>query len=116
MKATLVLAVLACAYAGFWKHGQEGSDLIGFGAGRSTLTCRLVLQDANRKELSNARIYVRGNLTVHRSVRVRSKRARAPGIWSEKGVYASTFSPSNFDSPLVSDLALHFVRYGAQAN
>jgi hypothetical protein len=36
--------------------------LIGFGAGRSNVTCRLVLQDANRKELSNARIHVRGNL------------------------------------------------------
>ena len=36
--------------------------LIGLGAGRSTVTCRLVLQDADGKELSNTKIHVRGNL------------------------------------------------------
>ena len=36
--------------------------VVGFGAGRSTVTCRLVLQDADGKELSNTRIHVRGNL------------------------------------------------------
>jgi len=36
--------------------------MVGFGAGRSTVDCRLVLQDANGKELSNVRIRVRGNL------------------------------------------------------
>lgn len=36
--------------------------LVGMGAGRSTVTCRLVLLDANGKELANIRIHVRGNL------------------------------------------------------
>jgi hypothetical protein len=36
--------------------------MVGFGAGRSAVDCRLVLQDAEGKELSNVRIRVRGNL------------------------------------------------------
>jgi hypothetical protein len=36
--------------------------LVGFGAGRSTIDCHLVLQDADGKELSNVPIRVRGNL------------------------------------------------------
>jgi hypothetical protein len=36
--------------------------LIGLGAGRSTVDCRLVFQDADGKELLNRRIRVRGNL------------------------------------------------------
>ncbi len=36
--------------------------LIGFGAGRSTVRCHLVLQDASGKELSNTKIRVRGSL------------------------------------------------------
>ena len=36
--------------------------MIGFGAGRSTIDCHLVLQDADGKELANVRIRVRGNL------------------------------------------------------
>lgn len=36
--------------------------MIGMGAGRSTVDCRLVLQDADGKELYNKRIRVRGNL------------------------------------------------------
>ena len=36
--------------------------IVGFGAGRSTVTCRLVLQDQSGKELANVRIHVRGNL------------------------------------------------------
>ena len=36
--------------------------VVGFGAGRSTVDCRLVLQDADGKELFNKRIRVRGNL------------------------------------------------------
>ena len=36
--------------------------MVGFGAGRSTVDCRLVLQDGDGKELSNVRIRVRGNL------------------------------------------------------
>lgn len=36
--------------------------LIGMGAGRSTVTCRLVLLDAEGKELANTKIHVRGNL------------------------------------------------------
>ena len=36
--------------------------LIGFGAGRSTVDCRLVLQDAQGKELFSKKIRVRGNL------------------------------------------------------
>jgi hypothetical protein len=36
--------------------------LVGFGAGRSTVTGRLVLQDTDAKELANVRIHVRGNL------------------------------------------------------
>jgi Domain of unknown function (DUF4410) len=36
--------------------------LVGFGAGRSTATCHLVLQDASGKELSNTKIRVRGSL------------------------------------------------------
>jgi Domain of unknown function (DUF4410) len=35
--------------------------LVGLGAGRSAVTCHLVLQDASGKELSNIRIRVRGN-------------------------------------------------------
>jgi hypothetical protein len=36
--------------------------LVGMGAGRSTVTCRLVVQDAAGKELTSKRIHVRGNL------------------------------------------------------
>lgn len=36
--------------------------MVGFGAGRSTVDCRLVLQDSQGKELFNKRIRVRGNL------------------------------------------------------
>jgi len=36
--------------------------MVGFGAGRSTVDCRLVVQNAAGKELSNVRIRVRGNL------------------------------------------------------
>ncbi|MBZ5679471.1 MAG: DUF4410 domain-containing protein [Acidobacteriia bacterium] len=36
--------------------------LVGFGAGRSTVTCHLVLQDADGKELHSTKIHVRGNL------------------------------------------------------
>jgi hypothetical protein len=36
--------------------------VVGFGAGRSTIDCRLVLQDADGKELASKRIRVRGNL------------------------------------------------------
>jgi len=36
--------------------------LIGMGAGRSAVTCHLVVQDAAGNELSNTKIHVRGNL------------------------------------------------------
>jgi hypothetical protein len=36
--------------------------MVGFGAGRSTVDCHLVLQDADGKELRNVSIRVRGNL------------------------------------------------------
>jgi len=36
--------------------------LVGFGSGRSSLSCRLVLQDANGKEVSSTKIHVRGKL------------------------------------------------------
>jgi len=36
--------------------------LIGLGAGRSTVTCRLVIQNAEGKEIANTKIHVRGNL------------------------------------------------------
>lgn len=36
--------------------------MVGFGAGRSTIDCHLVLQDAEGKELANVPIRVRGNL------------------------------------------------------
>jgi hypothetical protein len=36
--------------------------LVGFGAGRSTITCQLVLLDATGKELRNVTIHVRGAL------------------------------------------------------
>lgn len=36
--------------------------MVGFGAGCSTVDCRLVLQDADGKELFNKKIRVRGNL------------------------------------------------------
>ncbi len=36
--------------------------LVGLGAGRSTVTCHLVFQDAEGKELANTKIHVRGNL------------------------------------------------------
>jgi len=35
---------------------------VGMGAGRSAVTCRLVLQDSSGKELANTKIHVRGNL------------------------------------------------------
>ncbi len=35
---------------------------VGMGSGRSSVTCSLVLEDADGKELSNTRIHVRGNL------------------------------------------------------
>ncbi|PYX23448.1 MAG: hypothetical protein DMG82_11415 [Acidobacteria bacterium] len=36
--------------------------MVGFGAGRSTVDCRLVIQDAEGKELVSRKIRVRGNL------------------------------------------------------
>ena len=36
--------------------------MVGFGAGRSTVECRLVIQDAEGKELASRKIRVRGNL------------------------------------------------------
>ncbi len=36
--------------------------MVGFGAGRSTIDCRLIIQDAAGKELASRRIRVRGNL------------------------------------------------------
>ncbi len=36
--------------------------MVGFGAGRSTVDCRLVIQNADGKELASRRIRVRGNL------------------------------------------------------
>ena len=36
--------------------------LVGFGAGRSTVDCRLIIQDAEGKELVSKRVRVRGNL------------------------------------------------------
>ena len=36
--------------------------MVGFGAGRSTVECQLVLQDAQGKELASRKIRVRGNL------------------------------------------------------
>lgn len=36
--------------------------MVGFGAGRSTVDCQLVIQDSTGKELANRRIRVRGNL------------------------------------------------------
>jgi len=36
--------------------------MVGFGAGRSTVDCRLVIEDAAGKELASRRIRVRGNL------------------------------------------------------
>jgi len=36
--------------------------MVGFGAGRSTIDCHLVLVDADGKELRNVNIHVRGNL------------------------------------------------------
>ena len=36
--------------------------LIGLGAGRSSITCRLVLEDAQGKEIANTKLKVRGSL------------------------------------------------------
>jgi hypothetical protein len=36
--------------------------MVGFGAGRSTVDCRLVIQDADGKELASTKIRVRGSL------------------------------------------------------
>jgi len=36
--------------------------MVGMGAGRSSVTCQLVIQDAAGKELANTKIHVRGNL------------------------------------------------------
>jgi len=36
--------------------------LIGLGAGRSAVTCHLVVQDADGKEITSTKIHVRGNL------------------------------------------------------
>lgn len=38
--------------------------LVGFGAGRSTVDCKLVIEDADGKELVSKRIRVRGNLAL----------------------------------------------------
>lgn len=46
----------------FTSGSQAKRTLIGLGAGRSTVTCRLVMADASGKELANIRIHVRGNL------------------------------------------------------
>jgi hypothetical protein len=36
--------------------------LVGLGAGRSSVTCHLVIQNAEGKEIANSKIHVRGNL------------------------------------------------------
>ncbi len=36
--------------------------LVGLGAGRSSVTCHLVFQNADGKEIANSKIHVRGNL------------------------------------------------------
>jgi hypothetical protein len=36
--------------------------LVGLGAGRSSVTCHLVIQNAGGKEVANSKIHVRGNL------------------------------------------------------
>ena len=36
--------------------------MVGFGAGRSTVDCHFIVQDAAGKELANVHIHVRGNL------------------------------------------------------
>ncbi len=38
--------------------------MVSFGAGRSTIACHLLLQDADGKELSNTKIRVRGGLAL----------------------------------------------------
>ena len=46
-----------------FSSGSEAKRfLVGFGAGRSTVDCHLVLVDADGKELRNVKIRVRGNL------------------------------------------------------
>jgi len=46
-----------------FSSGSEAKRfLVGFGAGRSTIDCHLVLVDADGKELQNVKIHVRGNL------------------------------------------------------
>jgi Domain of unknown function (DUF4410) len=46
----------------FTSGNQAERSLVGFGAGRSTIDCRLVIQDAQGKELANAKIHVHGRL------------------------------------------------------
>lgn len=46
----------------FTSGNQAERTLIGLGAGRSTIDCRLVIQDAQGKELANSKIRVHGNL------------------------------------------------------
>ncbi len=41
--------------------GSRAKLMIGFGAGRSTVDCGLVIEDSQGKELANRRIRVRGN-------------------------------------------------------
>jgi len=44
-----------------YTSGSRAKLMIGFGAGRSTVDCGLVIEDSQGKELANRRIRVRGN-------------------------------------------------------
>ncbi len=47
----------------FTRGSQAKRTLVGFGAGRSTIDCRLVLADAAGKVIAERRIRVRGDVT-----------------------------------------------------
>lgn len=58
--------------------------LIGLGAGRSTVTGRLVFQDADGKEIANIRIHVRGNLAWSPYQGNNSQRKQAVSSFEQK--------------------------------
>lgn len=58
--------------------------VVGFGAGRSSITCRLVIEDADGKEISNTKMHVRGNLVWSPYQGNNTQRKQAVGSLDQK--------------------------------
>lgn len=58
--------------------------LVGFGAGRSSVTCRLVLEDAAGKQLSSTKIHVRGKLAFSPYEGNNTQRKQAVNSYEQK--------------------------------